>query len=886
MDLLERESSLEALETAYSLTTRSGGRIALIAGEAGIGKTALVECFIQKLPAPVPVLVGGCDALFASRPLGPLYDVAGQLQGDLLDLIRQRVERHAIFMSFLHALQSRDTPTLLFIEDIHWADEGTLDLLKFLSRRIRRIPCLLIVTYRDDELGSRHPLWQLLGDLPPDRTIRLQLSPLSPQAVAQLAHRRSGAPAPGDAIHLNVANLHAVTGGNPFFITEILAGQGADLPASIRQAVLTRAARLSAPARELLDLASVIPTRAPRALLDAVLAPSLSTLEECAASGLVRLEADDLIFRHDLARQALEEAMPPPRARYWHQVVLQILQQDDDANLSRVVHHARAAADDAVIAIYAPRAAVIAADLGAHREAIAHYSVALQVLPAADPTAPRTLSPADLQRATLLETRAYEYYLTGQSDKAIADHLQALAIWQSALPRDDHVRLCEGRNLRWLSRLSWFQGDGHGSQLYAGRAIAVLEEVPPGPERAMAYSNRAQLHMLANENADAIAWGRRAIDLAQQFQDVDTVVHALNNVGTALMYDNDPQGMTYLLSSLRQALEHDMQEHVSRAYTNLGSMFTVVRQYSRALTYLSQGIAYCEERDLDSWTLYMRGWRARVNLEQGQWDQAASEASRVLSAQNAAAVLRLPAHIVLAVIYMRRADARDEEALQRVHDLALATNELQRSLPVAAARAEHAWWQGDLERAASEATPAYEHARCVGNPWEVGLLAFWLWRAGALQSMPPGLPDPYRLQIAGAWQAAAQAWDDLGCPYERAMALYDGDVPAQKQALAIFDRLEAECAARALRRRLRDHGIRDIPQGPRPEKTDNPAGLTVRQWQILGFLVQSLTNKEIAAELVISPKTVDHHVSAILRALDASSRQEAALIAVQSNWFS
>jgi DNA-binding CsgD family transcriptional regulator/tetratricopeptide (TPR) repeat protein len=859
MELLEREAHLATLASALEQAAQ-GGSIALVAGEAGIGKTALVDQFVREHQASTKVLAGVCDALFAPRPLGPLYDIALQLGGRLLKLINSQADRLAIFTAFLQILQASSAPAIILIEDIHWADESTLDLLKFLGRRIQRTRSLLIATYRDDEVGSQHPLWFLLGDLPAQYTVRLHLSPLSEGAVAQLA-REAGRDATG---------VYHVTGGNPFFVTEVLAGESAHIPPSVRQAVLGRAARLTAPARELLDLASVVPTRAERWLLEAILGVSVDALEDCAASGLVRLEHDALIFRHDLARQAIQETMPAPRARARHAAVLQALLSQEATALARIVHHARAAGDEATVVQVAPRAAEQASTLGAHREAVSHYDAALR--------AATTLSP--VEQAQLLEKRAYEYYLTGEIENAAADRQAALAIWQSEQRQDK-----EGENLRWLSRLAWFQGKRAAAERYTDQAIAVLEALPPGRELAMTYSNRAQLYMLSGETEAATSWGQRAIGLAEAFGDTEIVVHALNNVGTGLLESGDEAGRSPLLSSLQQALAHDMQEHVARAYTNLGAVSVARRDYARAAAYLNQGIAYCEERDLDSWSLYMRGWRARARLEQGQWSGAMEDAAVVLKARQGAAILRLPALIALGTVYVRRGDAATGAVLDEALKLALETDELQRIAPVAAACAEAAWWQGQPGQVVEAATNAFNLACERGSSWEIGNLAVWLWRAGALDAPPPQAAEPYRLQMLGDWRQAAAIWEQLGCPYEQALALASGDVAAQKEAMVIFDQLGALPAAEALRLQLRSQGVRSIPQASRPETAANPAGLTPRQWEVLSLLVEGLSDKEIGERLFISAKTAGHHVSAILGRLDAASRQEAAIMAVQAGWF-
>ena len=194
-----------------------------------------------------------------------------------------------------------------------------------------------------------------------------------------------------------------------------------------------------------------------------------------------------------------------------------------------------------------------------------------------------------------------------------------------------------------------------------------------------------------------------------------------------------------------------------------------------------------------------------------------------------------------------------------------------------------AWVAGDSAQVIAEAESILEMAREYSDPWLDGEFAFWLWRVGAPRHLEQEIAEPYALQIAGDWRAAADFWRRIGCPYEQALALFDGDEAAQRDALTIFEKLGAEPAAEKLRHRLRAAGARGISRGPRQSTIENPAGLTTRQMEVLLLLSEGCINAEIARRLFISAKTVDHHVSAILAKLDARSRAEAVSIALQSD---
>lgn len=856
MVLLERDDCLDQLDAALRDAVRGSGRIALVYGEAGIGKTSLVDRFVALRGRGCRTLWGRCDSLFTPQPLGPLHDVAAQLPGELQQQMQAAGSRLAIFGAFLRALQSSQAPTILVFEDVHWADAATLDLLKYLGRRLGSVRALVILTYRDDEIDREHPLWSVLGNLPFRMVRRLLVPPLSEAAVATLARPV------GRAAH----GLHALTGGNPFFVTELLASSGETLPATIREATLARAVQLSSAARTVLDLCSVVPDRAERWLLQATDDPPFALIDECARTGLLTVEGDAVRFRHELARQAVESALPAAGAQALHARILAALlaHGDDRVPLARIVHHAAGAQDGAAVRRYAPAAARQAASLGAHREAADHYGTALRHADAADVE----------ERASLLENHAYELYVTGQIASGVEGRHAALE-----LRRRQGDRAKEGDNLRWLSRLNWFLGRHAGAMRQAQDSIEVLEALPPGPELAMAYSNRAQLHMLEDDDRESIEWGNRALDLAEGLSLAEVRIHALNNVGAAQLHRGGRQGWANLEQSLRLALEHDMHEHVCRAYTNLSWEALVGRDYALAHRYFDAGLSYTMERELDSWNEYMLGARARAHLEQGRWQQATADAETVLQASRVP-IQRISPLLVLGLVRVRRGDPGGEELLDEARELALPTRAVMRIGPTAAARAEAAWLRGQNDLCCEEARLGYEWARRKSDSRLAGQLAFWLWRAGGAPetSNPPA--TPFEHQMSGDWRRAADEWQRLGCPYEEALALADGDSFARLRSLAILDQLGAARVAAILRRNLRAEGVRQIPRGARPATKRNPAGLTAREMDILRLLVDGLSNRRIAEQLCISAKTVDHHVSAVLAKLEVESREQAAARAV------
>jgi AAA ATPase domain len=368
MDLLERASLLDELSGVLAAAA-GGGRVVLVAGEAGIGKTALVRGFAERHSADARFLLGVCDPLLTPRALGPLHDVARQTDGELAALVAAGSPRERLFSALLDELDRWAGPQVLVVEDVHWADEATLDLLVFLGRRVERTGAFLLVTYRDDEVGPDHPLHGVLGALPQGVVRRVRPQPLSEAAVAELA-RRAGRPAAG---------LRDLTGGNPLLVTEALAAGDAGVSLTIRDLVLARLGGLPADAQEVVRLVAVVPTRAELWLLERALGPPPAAVEACVAGGLLVVGTETIGFRHELLRRAVEGSLSALGRRELNRRVLALLAgaPEGEVDLARLVHHAREAGDPEAVLRYAPEAAGQAAAVAAHREAVGHYRAVL-----------------------------------------------------------------------------------------------------------------------------------------------------------------------------------------------------------------------------------------------------------------------------------------------------------------------------------------------------------------------------------------------------------------------------------------------------------------------------------------------------------------------------
>jgi DNA-binding CsgD family transcriptional regulator len=461
--------------------------------------------------------------------------------------------------------------------------------------------------------------------------------------------------------------------------------------------------------------------------------------------------------------------------------------------------------------------------------------------------------------------------LTDQYDEGIAALEQALECRRML---GDGLK--EGDALRRLSEFLWCPGRTAESDRSARDAVALLEDLPPGRELAMAYANLASNCAAAVRSDEAIAWGERALELAERLDDTEIAAYALSTIGVC-------QGdYEKLEQSLERARRAGIAERAARAFNLLAAIAVESRRFSLAGRYVDQGIAYCSERGLELFRLYLLAYRARLELDQGRWSAAADSAASVLRIPRTSTTPRIVALVVLGLLRARRGDPGQWEALEEAWALAEPTGELPRVGPVAAARAEAAWLEGDRDAVDDATAGALSLALERKGSWLVGELAVWRRRAGLDGEIPARAAKPYALELAGDWRAASALWTRIGCRYEAALALSQADDEAAlRRSFAELHELGAAAAAALVANRLRQRGARGIPRGPRPATRDNPANLTARELEVLALVAEGLRNAEIAQRLFLSGKTVDHHVSAILRKLGARTRVQASAEAIR-----
>ncbi len=327
--------------------------------------------------------------------------------------------------------------------------------------------------------------------------------------------------------------------------------------------------------------------------------------------------------------------------------------------------------------------------------------------------------------------------------------------------------------------------------------------------------------------------------------------------------------------ALEFALSEGIEEQVGIAFSNMCLNLVNERRFAEAERFYVDGLAYCHDHEIGTFATCLRANWTRALAMVGRWEESMSLSAELLTHTGASSVGRIYPQLNLGMVRIRRGDLPGWADLDKAMDLADGTGIPQWIAPARLARTEAHWLQADLSAARHEAELADDlSTRC--DPWLRGEIAVWLRRTGSTRPCAGELAPPYQLQLDGASDKAAQAWIDLGCPYDAALAWLDSDQEEPlRKALSAFQHLGAPAAARITRQRMRELGIRSIPNGAQMATRAHPLGLTRREHEVLDLVCAGHTNGQIAARMFISVKTVEHHVSAMLAKLGVATRSAA-----------
>lgn len=844
--LLERDHVLGELDALAAAAAEGRGRIAFVIGEAGIGKTSVLRAARERWADRLRAFWTACEDISSAEALTILRELPESCVGNI-GSVSKGGERIDLFREVLDNLAQ--VPSVLFVEDLHWADDGSIDFLRYAGRRIEDLPLLIVISSRNEEQTARSRIVRTSGDLSPSARCRFDLVGLSSEAVGRLAAAQG---------QLG-SKVHEVTNGNPLLVTELLANSGARTH-TIDEIITGRASLLPTGARSFLEYCSVIPRRVSIEQIEASGADD-EDIQTCIDCGLLLPDGDGLAFRHELTRHAISDALPPLRRRQMHARELERLERVG-GSMVRQLHHAFWSKNRERVRELAPAVAERAAAFGAHGGAVQAWSAMLDTGEPVDDPVP-------------CERYAFELHMVGRLPDAIEWQQRALAL---------HIgsgnRLKQGDNLRFLSRLRYMSGERTLAEKAAQQAVEILEPLGESAELALAYATLAQLAMLNDQDVEAIRLSKLALPMGEKFGRDDVVATTLINYGTSLQYRDFARGCDMLDQSIRLAKETGSHEHVARAYINKGWMHLMRPALPEALAILREGIDFCRDHDIANMQLYMRGGVAMCMFGLGLWDEASEEAGMVLAHPANTDLTGNPATRVLAALNVRRGTNRSAEffGILRRHDER--GREAPRFNSYAKLVAESAWTE---RRETAEANDLLERAISQlgkeSSPLDASELWFWHRKLGSKSEVIPGMLKPYADLAAGNVADAAEGLARMNLPFEQALVLVEGDEEQAAQGLFILEQLGAEATAARVRADLAERGIRKGTRGPRASTRSNQHGLTRRELDVLREIEGGLSNKEIANKLFVSPKTVDHHVSSILAKTDTKSRGEAAALA-------
>ncbi len=730
------------------------------------------------------------------------------------------------------------------IEDTHWADEATLDAIRYIGRRMAATNGLLLLTYRDGDVDYDHPLRGVIGDLPPDSVVRLQLAGLSLLGVASIVEDTA----------LDPEDVLAATDGNPFLTTEVAATGGDAVPASVQESVMARVQKLSPGAHQIVETLSVIPERVPMSVVLRMADEAENRLDECDRRGLIEIEEDFVAFRHELIRQAVEASLTKTERVALNRKVLDDLPPETDP--ARLVHHAREAGDRDRLVELAPRAARAAMVVESHREALDHFR---QLAPHLD-----RLDPDDLGR--ILDDWAGEEHLGDNVEEAIRlNELAVLHYREVGDSRAESVALAQG------SLLAETAGQRGRAEALARQSVDVLGPDPDGSDLARALESHVYLAMMAGDFAATLELVERTLKAAGRDIEDRIIIRSLNHKGIAGGIADYPHGRASLGEARDRAAMAGLWYEESRALTNDAWLAAEFRDLATASDYAQRSIDTASRHELENMESYATAIYSRILELKGEWSEAEDLARDQLDRP---AINQMTALPTLGAIEARKGRDTALAILTKSWDMAIVAGEFQRLAPTIIAIGEHAWISGDLVVSLADMAQVMENGLDIGFRWSPGAIAFWMWKLGGLARTPGGIAEPYRLIIEGHPMAAAELWSGIGCPYERALALAHGAASAQMEALDSLEKLGAVAVAAKLRKAMRNRGI-SVPRGKGRSTKAHPAGLTARQAEVLSLLAEGLSNGEIADRLFLSPRTVEHHVAAVLSKLDVSTRDEA-----------
>jgi DNA-binding CsgD family transcriptional regulator/DNA-binding Lrp family transcriptional regulator len=909
--LVGRDDALALARRRWLATAEGSGHLLLVAGEAGIGKSRILAELralagdIRTFTAsawPRDAQVGGALLLDLARDLGSgehadrLRDLLSEDAAVDRDPLRRRRRLVADLAEAVADLLRE--PTMLLLEDLHWIDELSLDVIERLAPRLAALPSMVVATYRSDEMFTGTPLARWRSSLLSHRFAEeLRLSRLARDEVAMMVETITGSMP--SATFLSV--IQTQSGGIPLHIEELLAaGSPTALPETVAEAVRGRAALLRPSTRDVVSAAAVVGCTFELDLLVTVSGRSLddvdAAIRELIEQHFIVMNplASQFDFRHALIRDALYEDVPPGRRRTMHGSVAVAAELAGMRAAYVSGHFERANLTESAYG-HALVAAAEARGVSAHGEAVELFR-----------RAQRT-APADLDarsRATLHADLSRELGLVDDPQGAASELSAAIGLLRSLGDETTAAalvpRLMAARHLL---------GDGLDARV--ALANRALERAPDAPDlvRAELLGALAAAYMLDRRLDESLAYGTRAVQLAERAGALGLRADIQHTVGSDLVFSGrGAEGWPMLERAIEFGLETSLESETARGYRMLGSSASVLVEYPRAERWIGAGLEYTAS--IEHWNdhHYLAAHLGHVYWAVGRWDEAATIARRAL-ADGGGITTRITALIVLGYLELGRGDwAKATDRLEEAYSLGEAMHELQRVSPPLWGLCELALLQGDAELALDRAerglalsaavadaaylypfvvtgTRAHLAARDVGSATEWIARCAELVRLRGIAGTLPALDHAEGLvrlaegrtgRARELLEAAHAGWDASGRFWEGTAVLGDLALCAARSRRAA----EAVAYAAAARERASRAGARALLERSAGYELGAQVAsgpLTAREFEVARLVASGATNREIAERLVISPKTVSAHMEHILAKLGVARRTDVAV---------